>query len=287
MAKLVMICPNPYRDKELQITKNVRNLLNTAGFETAICPVFDSKESSVIPKDVQKSDIIDMAKIASLMIVIGGDGTLLHAARYAAKYRVPVIGINAGTKGFKTVIDPKDYKQVLKAARGDYLSDTRMMIDVKLKRDGEIIYYDTAINDAVVHGTGDCIGISAWCDGDKISTYSGDGIIFSTPTGSTGYSLSAGGPIVEPAARCLIMTPICVHGMMVRSFILSPERELIARAERLHDRKAQLIIDGNKVMELRNDDIIRIKISRQELIIADLGSRSFYDITFEKLVEGL
>jgi NAD+ kinase len=287
MARLVMICPNPYRDKNLQITRQVQSLLKSSGFETAICPVFDSKEYSVVPKDIQKSDIIEMSMIASLMVVIGGDGTLLHAARYAAKYRVPVIGINAGTKGFMTVIDPKDYELVLKAAKGDYLSDKRMMIDITLKRNGEIIYSDSAINDAVIHGMGDCIGITVWCDGDKMSTYSGDGIIFSTPTGSTAYSLSAGGPIVEPAARCLVMTPICVHGMMARSIILSPERELIARAERLHGRRAQLIIDGNKVMALQNDDILRVKISQQELIIADLGIRSFYDITFEKLIERL
>lgn len=119
-----------------------------------------------------------------------------------------------------------------------------------------------------------------------MTKYFGDGAVFATPTGSSAYSLSAGGPLVEPTAQNIIFTPICVHGMSAKSFVLSPDRIVSARAECHYGKKAFLKVDGTDLMELENDDIIKVKKSDLELIMANLGQKSFYDIAFEKLIEG-
>jgi NAD+ kinase len=137
----------------------------------------------------------------------------------------------------------------------------------------------------VIHGFGDCIRMTAWCDGDMVTSFSGDGIILATPTGSSAYSLSAGGPLVEPTAKNIILTPVCTHAMCAKAFVLSPERVVSARAEKLHGRRAFLTVDGGAPVELVNDDVVQVKKSDHEVIMADMGLKSFYDIAFEKLIE--
>lgn len=285
MGKLIVLCPNPYRDTELHITRNIEKLLNDGGHETAVCPVFDSEKDSVVPEDVHKERLMSVIGDASLVVAIGGDGTILHVARVAARHKVPVIGVNAGTKGFMAALEQNDIGELLKAAEGKYVEKHRMMLDVSLVRDEQTILTDCAINDAVIHGFGDCIRMTAWCDGDEIMTFSGDGVILATPTGSSAYSLSAGGPIVEPTARNIILTPVCAHTMSTRSFVLNPERVVSARAEKLHGRRAFLSVDGNEPVELVNDDVVRVRQSEHEVLMADMGLKSFYDIAFEKLIE--
>lgn len=285
MGDLILLCPNPYRDTDLAITRKLKALLEDNFFKTAVCPIFDTEEDSAVPEDVEKHELADLVCSASLAVVIGGDGTILNAARVAAPYKLPIIGVNAGTKGFMAAIEPEDCGEILKAARGEYAVQNRMMLDVSLIRDEEIIFSDRALNDAVVHGFGDCISLTVWCDGDKISCYSGDGVILATPTGSSAYSLSAGGPMVEPTAKNIILTPICVHSMSARSFVMSPTRVVSARAEKLHGRRAFLTVDGNEPIELQNDDIIQVMQSKHCVIIADTEQKSFYDIAFEKLIE--
>jgi len=285
MGNKIILCPNPYRDCGLEITRNLRGLLEEAGHETFVCPIFDTDENSIVPEDIEKAELEDAIDGAYLVVVIGGDGTILHAARTAARHGVPVIGINAGTKGFMAALEACSAGEVLKAAGGDYIEKRRMMLDVSLIRKGDVIYTDCAINDAVIHGFGDCIRLTAWCDGDKMTTFSGDGVVLSTPTGSSAYSLSAGGPLVEPTARNIILTPICVHAMFAKSYVLAPDRVVSARAEKLHGRRAFLIVDGGEPLELANDDILKVRKSSHELVMADMGTKSFYDIVFEKLIE--
>lgn len=286
MGDRVLLCPNPYRDLDLDITLHVKNVLENDGIKTYICPIFDNLESSAIPDHIEKHRLRDVISEAFFVVAIGGDGTILHVGKCAAIHKVPVIGINAGTKGFMAVLEKENANEVLRAVRGDYLEEHRMMIDVSLIRHGKIIMENSAINDVVINGYGDCIGLTAWADGDKMTKYFGDGAVFSTPTGSSAYSLSAGGPLVEPTAQNIILTPICVHGMCARSFVLGPERVVSARAECHYGKQAFLKVDGSGLTELENDDIIKVKRSELQLIMANLGQKSFYDIAFEKLTEG-
>ena len=200
---MIAICPNPFRDAELNITRQAVKLLNEAGFETAVCPVFAEENDPVIPEKMETQRLGDVARDCTLIIVIGGDGTILAASRQIKGLDVPLLGVNLGTKGFMTTLEPEDIGLIVKAAKGEYRISKRMMLDVSLIRDGRAIYTDYALNDAVVHGYGDCVKISAWCDGERITGFSGDGVIISTATGSTGYSMSAGGPIVEPEADAM------------------------------------------------------------------------------------
>ena len=126
MGKRIILCPNPYRDTELQITKKIEQLLNGAGYETAVCPIFDTEKNSVVPDDVRKTRLMSVIGEASLVVVIGGDGTILHVARVAAAYEVPVIGVNAGTKGFMAALEQSDIGELLKAAGGQYTQKRRM-----------------------------------------------------------------------------------------------------------------------------------------------------------------
>lgn len=280
---MIALCPNPFRDLDLALTRRAVDILHAEGFETVICPVFADDEPGIIPHDIPTRELADAAGECSLVIVIGGDGTLLSVARTLHEYSLPILGVNLGTKGFMTLLEPGELKLIAKAAHGGQPISRRMKLAVTLARNGETIYTDCALNDAVIHGYGDCIKLTAKCDGATMTSFSGDGIILATPTGSTGYSMSAGGPIVEPNAENIIVTPICAHVMGSRSFVLDPARVIEVKTEKLHGRRAYLSVDGNAVFDLSNNDIVTVKRSAHYTDMVDMGQRSFYDIAYEKL----
>ena len=280
---MIAICPNPYRDKGCELSQRVAELLNGHGYETCYCPVFADDGDTVLPEKLSFCSLSEVAPSCSLIVVIGGDGTILHAVRQIHPHAVPILGINLGTKGFMANLEPEEYEYVLQAARGEYKLSRRMKLDVSLYRDGVQICRDQALNDVVMHGYGDCIKITAYCNGDSITAFSGDGIIVSTPTGSTGYSMSAGGPIVEPGAENFIVSPICAHMMSSRSFVLAPTNTITVEMEKQHDRRAYLSVDGCSVTDLCGGDKLVVRRSGSYTMMVDLGLRNFYAIAFEKL----
>lgn len=280
---MIAICPNPFRDSELKYTRQAAEMLRAAGYETAICPVFAEDAPQMIPEDIKATTLDAVRSRCSLVVVIGGDGTILSAARQLHSADIPILGVNLGSKGFMAALEPEHMQLIVKAAAGEYTVSRRMMLDIELERGGEIIYRDKALNDVVLHGYGDCIRLTAWCAGDRITSFSGDGIILSTPTGSTGYSMSAGGPIVEPEASAIIVSPICAHMMSARSYVLSASHDVSVLAEKLHGRRAYISVDGNSVMDLTNGDLLRVRRSERCILMADMGLKSFFDLAFEKL----
>ena len=280
---MIAICPNPFRDSELKYTRQAAEKLHAAGYETAVCPVFAEDAPQMIPEDIKATTLDAVRSRCSLVVVIGGDGTILSAARQLHNADIPILGVNLGSKGFMAALEPEHMQLIVKAAAGEYTVSRRMMLDIELERGGEIIYRDKALNDVVLHGYGDCIRLTAWCAGDRITSFSGDGIILSTPTGSTGYSMSAGGPIVEPEASAIIVSPICAHMMSARSYVLSASHDVSVLAEKLHGRRAYISVDGNSVMDLANGDLLRVRRSERCILMADMGLKSFFDLAFEKL----
>ena len=280
---MIAICPNPFRDKGCELSQRVAALLNGHGYETCYCPVFADEGDEVLPEGLSFCSLAEIAPACSLIIVIGGDGTILHAARQIHPHAVPMLGINLGSKGFMANLEPEEYEYVLQAARGEYKLSRRMKLDVSLYRGGVEICRDQALNDVVMHGYGDCIKITALCNGDRITAFSGDGIILSTPTGSTGYSMSAGGPIVAPSAEAIIISPICAHMMSSRSFVLGPDNIITVEMEKQHDRRAYLSVDGCSVTDLCGGDKLLVRRSGSYTLMVDLGLRNFYAIAFEKL----
>ena len=284
MSKLIVLCPNPYRDSHLELTKKAKELLSNNGYDVAVCPVFGADDTTAIPEDIKITPWADVTDKARMFMVIGGDGTILHTARYLNHSDTPMLGINLGTKGFMASLEPEELNMILEAAAGNYISSRRMMIDIELVREGKVIFSDCGLNDVVIHGMGDCIKLTACCDGDRIMSFSGDGIVVATPTGSTGYSMSAGGPIVEPEAKNFIISPICAHVMGAKSFVLSPNHKVTIGAEKIHDRRAYVSVDGSDGFELANNDIVIIQQSNKTANLIHLGQKSFYDLTFEKLL---
>jgi len=180
-------------------------------------------------------------------------------------------------------LEPEELAEIVPAARGECKISRRMLLYVELIRDGEVIHRDQALNDVVLHGYGDVIQTTAFCNGDKITSFSGDGIILATPTGSTGYSMSAGGPIVEPDAENILISPICAHTMGARTFVLDPQRTVSVKAEKLHGRRAYLSVDGYSVADLANGDVVMVRRSEHKILMVDPGLRSFYESAYQKL----
>ncbi|NLH00758.1 MAG: NAD(+)/NADH kinase, partial [Clostridiales bacterium] len=202
---LIVLCPNPKKDIGFETTLRVYDVLIKEGKEAVISPISPCLEHAPLPDFVKTMPLSDSAPDAKLIVCFGGDGTILKTARAVMKSPVPILGVNLGHKGFMAELEPDDTELLLKAANGDYEPISRMMIDVELVRDGKAIYQDSALNDAVICGTATAVKIAALGDGSKITEYTGDGIIVATPTGSTAYSLSAGGPLVAPTAKNILL----------------------------------------------------------------------------------
>ena len=280
---MIAICPNPYRDIDCSLSLRAMDILESIGKESCICPVFAEPGDDVLPKGIQFRSFDEVKERCELAVVIGGDGTILNVARKVQENPIPILGVNLGTKGFMANIEPDELSYLVNAAKGEYKISRRMMLDVSYIRGGEVVFSDHALNDVVIHGCGDCININALCNGNHLTAFSGDGIIVSSPTGSTGYSMSAGGPIVEPDAENMIISPICAHSMSARTFVLGPNAVISIDATKLHDRRANLSVDGNNVMDIANGDSIIVKRSDSCTLMVDLGLRNFYEFTFEKL----
>ena len=149
---MIAICPNPFRDLDLALTRKCKAMLEEAGFETAICPVFSDDEPEAIPKDLTYDKVTVIASKCTMAVVIGGDGTILSVVRQLRSESIPMLGINLGTKGFMANLEPEDLDKVLQAARGEYRLSRRMMLEVELQRNGETVCRDHALNDVVLHG---------------------------------------------------------------------------------------------------------------------------------------
>lgn len=276
--KTILLVPNPYRDRGLLLTMKAKELLERDGFKTVISPIFVE-----VPEGSTMQPLSKSMQDAELIISFGGDGTYLQVARQAPGLQIPMLGVNVGTKGFMAGLEPENIDLVCRAARGEYRESRRMMIDVELYRgDGEI-FSDCALNDTVIKSDVSCIGLNVSADGVNISNFSGDGVIVATPTGSTAYSMSAGGPMVEPEAENILVTPICAHAMGAKGFVLSPERTVLVIPDRLRGRRAILSVDGSEGIDLEPGDEIRVRRSKNYVIMADMGVKSFYETAMSKL----
>ena len=281
MKRRVILCPNPTKDVLLETSAAAKAMLEHAGFEVCICPEFVDGRPDDLPEDLPLRELEDVIDGASLVVSLGGDGTIMHTARRLMAYDIPIIGVNLGTMGFMAELDRSELEMLLPAARGEFTPSPRMMLEIGVERDGEIVFRDFALNDVFVHGVLQTIRMTARGDGRKILEFSGDGIVVSSPTGSTAYSLSAGGPIVEPTAENLILTPICATALTARSFVLAPDRVVTVTLSSLRC-KAFLSADGGS-FEMRGGDTLIVKKAEHKTLIAHVGEKAFYDIVFEKL----
>ena len=279
---MIALCSNPYRDSGLSRTKECLRILSEAGYDVCVCPVFIDNEWSA-PEGIPVFRLKDVMTKLSHIIVLGGDGTILAVVRELRGAAVPILGINLGTKGFMTSLEPNELERIPEALTSDVPVSDRMMLDVSLVRNGEIILHDRALNDVVIHGYGECIQPTAWADGKLVFSFSGDGLVVATPTGSTGYSMSAGGPIVEPDTRAILLTPICAHTLSAKPFVLSHLKHVRVLTEKLTGRRAYLAVDGYSVADLESGDLLEINQSSDCVKMIELSGKSFFE-QLEKLV---
>ncbi len=277
MNKYVVICPNPYRDLNFRQTLLIYDALTAHGVQCAVHPLFESYNAPEIVELGKKVRLVTSCWDADLLISLGGDGTVLHLTRKTIELQVPIIGINCGDKGFLAELDGPHIDTLLEAINGNYRESRRMMLDVALYRNDEVVHRDTALNDVVLKSVHNCIAVTTRVQGQTLCRFSGDGIIVATPTGATGYSLSAGGPIVEPEARALLVTPLAAHLLSAKPQVLSPNRVVEITADRLRGRPTVISVDGNDTIDFLPGDKLVVRKSEHEAIIADMQLRPFYE----------
>ena len=283
--KHVVMTPNPYRDRDFTCVREARRVLEQAGVEVRICLAFDVDPAFPLPQDVPLTDLNEGLKSAEALICFGGDGTILHTSKLAMRRNIPILGVNIGTVGFMAELESGEMELLARLVDDHFTLDERMTIFVRLIHEGRTIYRDTALNDAVITkgAVARVIQTAVFLDGVEAMNFSGDGIIAATPTGSTAYSMSAGGPIVEPSADNIILTPICAHNLQPRSLIASPQRKVEIQVGRINRRNAFLSVDGGKAMRVFTGDRILLEMGNQKTKLLKLKNTTFFDIVKSKL----
>ncbi len=286
--KKAILTPNPYRDKNFHTVRSACQILKDAGMEVRLCLPFDVDKSCELPKDLYFHRLDRELPTADVIICFGGDGTILHMAKLATRHNIPILGVNIGTMGFMAELESTELSQLARLAADDYIIDSRMMLDVTVHRQRDIIFHELSLNDVVITkgSVARIVHLGIEIDSVHAMECGGDGVIVATPTGSTAYSLSAGGPIVEPEARSILVTPICAHDMISRCMVVSPKRTVTVELIRNARRNAYLSVDGGKALRLSMGDVTTIRCSERMTKLVKLKNRSFFEVVNSKFQIG-
>lgn len=288
--KHFLIYTNKHKDKGLATTEYIRSFLETRGQRVTL-KIKEADWKAKVEQDVEQPPK-DIPLDVDCMIVLGGDGTVLEAARETKKLHIPIIGVNLGTLGYMTEIEPANLEEALtRLIAGDYEQEARMMLNGKVKhRDGSV-EEGWALNDIVISRSGSLqiIKFNIYVNGQFLHDYKADGMIVTTPTGSTGYNLSAGGPLIEPRAKLIMLTPICPHTLNKRSIILPPEDVIEIEIPTGREGAMQTVeanFDGSHKIALGTGDRIRIVQSEKITEFIKLNQVSFLEVLHKKMREG-
>ena len=269
--------------------------IGTIGIITKIDDARSDSYAQTLANWLQQRDIeVLINKINAgldMLIVLGGDGTLLHIAEKAARHAIPVLGINLGNLGFLTELTEKETFQALtRVLAGKLTIENRLMLKARLISKDQTTDYRYALNDVVIakNVLDRLLRLSARADDEYITTYKADGLIFSSPTGSTAYNLSAGGPLVYPGLATITVTPICPFMLSSRPIILPADKRIRTRFEAgTGTERAQIIIDGQAFWEMRDGDELEVKTASQALQLIVSSTRDYFTILRTKLHWGV
>ncbi|MCX5817740.1 MAG: NAD(+)/NADH kinase [Proteobacteria bacterium] len=281
MKKIHIVC----KKKKDDAIKLARHIIDEFGKDNDIYLDEESARSLGYEKQVE---IEHIGEGANFIIVLGGDGTLLSVSRHGRGNDVPILGINLGSLGFLTESSVEELPAMLNAVIKDrYNISKRIMIDVSVNRENEKVFEFTILNDAVItkDALARIIDIETYVNNDYLATFRGDGLILSTPTGSTGYSLSAGGPILYPSLKNIIVTPICPHTLTNRPIIL-PENTKIRAILLSRDERVVLTLDGQIGFPLEYGDEVVVKQSSRIVSLIKSSSKGYFEILRTKLKWG-
>ena len=221
-----------------------------------------------------------------VIIAIGGDGSFIHAAKTAALHKKPVLCINAGNLAFLAGLEGNESELLEKLISGEYVTDKRLLLEVKAKTDNNCEFLGYCLNDVVVARGQDIrlIDLDVFCDDRKINSYRADGVIISTPTGSTAYSWSAGGPVIDPNLQCIMLTPICTHSPLNRSLVFNDKSCLTVKPT-VNNQKISVSTDGDESIILQNNTEIIISKSELYAEFIRIKTDEFFDILNSKLTQ--
>ncbi len=282
--KRFVLTPNPYRDKGFRCALFAERVLRRAGADVCICLPFEIDRNFDPPSGVWLCDLDTSLRRCDAMICFGGDGTILHASKQAVRHNIPILGVNVGTMGFIAELESGELDQLQKLVSGQYTIEPRQMLRAQVRRGDNTIFHDIALNDAVVTkgAVARVLQMSVLCDGVEACELSGDGVIVATPTGSTAYSMSAGGPIVEPSADNLIITPICAHALQTKSIVVAGSRTITVQIGSIGRKSAYLSMDGGRAFRLNAGDRVVVTMSDQQVNLIRVKHKSFYQIINNK-----
>ena len=270
------IIVNKDRDEQLELTKQVEKYLLSQGKQ------YELRIESLDTADVPWEPV---SKDTDCVIVLGGDGTMIRAANRLLHVDVPFFGINAGTLGYLTGVEAGDAQKGLeRLCNGTFRVEKRMMLAAEINHQ----YADTVLNEVAItrSGVSRIINLAVYVNGALLDVVSGDGLLVSTPTGSTGYNLSAGGAVVTPEARLILITPICPHSLSSREIVVSAEDEIsieIRQNKRGPEVGAVVTFDGREAIELKTKDTIVVKCSEYTTKMVQLDERTFFEVLRSKL----
>lgn len=280
----ISLFPNLNNDGVKALSDNVIDKLVGLG-----CKIYMSEtyENDFIDKSISFDTESAVLELCDVAIAIGGDGTTLNVAKKASFYDKLALGINAGRLGFMTGLEANELDLLENLVNGQYEIDKRIMLRADVKNGDNIISSHHCLNDVVISrgNFARLIDVNISCDGRAVSSTRSDGVIISTPTGSTAYSMAAGGPVVSPDAKCIIATPICPHSLMDRSIIFSTDKELVVQASNDKRNCPIMTIDGQEAVDLEPDNQIIVSLSELETKLIKLKPENFYEILNKKIIE--
>lgn len=285
MIKTVGIISRPRREDIARVVPPLVNWLQAHG-ASVTC---DSETSDCLGMSaVQARKREELPSCTDLLIVLGGDGTLLSAARLAAHRKVPILAVNLGGLGFLTTVAQDEIYSILdEIFSGQHRVSERVMVEAEIIRGGEVIRRQIALNDAVLNkaALARIMDLELRVDGEYVTTYKADGLILSTPTGSSAYSLAAGGPIVYPSVECFVVTPICPHTLTNRPLVI-PDSAAIEVDFKAEDGTVFLTLDGQIGIELMRGDHIRVRKAAEKLLLVLPAKKTYYQVLRNKLKWG-
>ena len=280
----IALLPNLTRTLAEETTINICGWLRRFNAEVACLPEDSGRIGEIF--GMQVKDFEELMAWCDTVITVGGDGSMLRAAKRVVDYDKPILCINSGHLAFMAGLERNELPLLKNLINGEYEIDNRMLIDARLIRKGKVIAKRHCINDVVL-SRGRSVKISdidIYCDDRLTNTYRSDGIIVATPTGSSGYSLSAGGPVINPSIEAIVVTPICPQSLFARSIVFSPDNKLEISADpkaRNHD--LVVSFDGESVIDYEPDDIIRITKSEKYASFIRIKNENFFEILNKKL----
>ena len=283
-----MVQPNPTKGAALRVSRRLISLPLAEEFQVVALEEYRevllfglSEEEKRKIRFLREPEIY---QACDFIMVVGGDGTILRIAGQASLYQKPVLGVNCGTVGFMSELEPDEIEMVRSVKSGNFTLDDRSMLDIQVFNSvGDEVYSTVALNEAVVTKGffNRVIPLSVIVDGQEVFQFSGDGVIVTTPTGSTAYSLAAGGPILAPSSDCLAVTPICPHSLTIKSFVISAESIVTVMPE-YKGHQVFLSPDGD-TYELRAGDRVVIQRSQRTFSLLRIKGQGFYEIIRQKL----